>query len=404
MASPFPQTARALRADPAAWWGAAALLGATVLALGAAWAGAGRVPVYVVSDAARLEVDSAARPVAAAVGGRVVRTRLRVGDRVARGDVLVELDAAPARLRRDGVARQLAALDAQAAPLREELAASAAAWRDDGAAADAAAEAARAAAAEAEARERSAAEDARLAAALRPSGAVTDAELGRLRDEAAARAAAARRARFDAAAGAGDRRVARSDRLARVAALRRELAELARARAAAAGELASLGYAAEEHLVRAPAAGRVSEAARVEPGAVVEAGTRLGVVVPDGRVRAVAFLPADALGRVRAGQAAEVRLDGFAWTEYGALPARVAAVAEEPEGGRFRVELALDRGVPGAPHAAPALHGLPGTVAVAVERVSPAALVLRAAGRALDGSRSGASRPDGARVAAARPR
>ena len=52
--------------------------------------------------------------------------------------------------------------------------------------------------------------------------------------------------------------------------------------------------------------------------------------------------------------------------------------------GRIRVELAVNR------HSAsriPMQHGLPGTVQVQVERISPASLVLRVVGRGFGGSR-----------------
>jgi membrane fusion protein (multidrug efflux system) len=79
-----------------------------------------------------------------------------------------------------------------------------------------------------------------------------------------------------------------------------------------------------------------------------------------------------------------LRLDGFPWTEYGSIGATVTHVGSEVRDGRIRVELALN------PHSAssiPMQHGLPGTVQVEVERISPASLVLRVVGRGLGGSK-----------------
>jgi membrane fusion protein (multidrug efflux system) len=73
-----------------------------------------------------------------------------------------------------------------------------------------------------------------------------------------------------------------------------------------------------------------------------------------------------------------LRLDGFPWAQYGSLGATVSQVGSEVRGGRVRVELLLDA------HSAsriPRQHGLPGSVEVQVESLSPAALALRAAGR-----------------------
>ena len=73
-------------------------------------------------------------------------------------------------------------------------------------------------------------------------------------------------------------------------------------------------------------------------------------------------------------------LEGFPWTQYGAISATVASVASEVRDGRVRVELALR---PNLASPIPLQHGLPGTVEVEVDRVSPAILVLRTAGQLL---------------------
>ncbi len=91
------------------------------------------------------------------------------------------------------------------------------------------------------------------------------------------------------------------------------------------------------------------------------------------------FLPA-ALGRIRPGQSARLRLDGFPWTQYGTIPATVIRVISQDDNEWLQVELTI------RPNLAPAIpfqRGLVGTVEVEVERVSPATLVLRAAGQRL---------------------
>ena len=75
-----------------------------------------------------------------------------------------------------------------------------------------------------------------------------------------------------------------------------------------------------------------------------------------------------------------LRLDGFPWVQYGSLPARVDRVANEPGSGKIRVELQVD---PDHSFSIPLQHGLPGILEVNVEQISPAALVLRAAGTLL---------------------
>ncbi len=108
-------------------------------------------------------------------------------------------------------------------------------------------------------------------------------------------------------------------------------------------------------------------------------GERLATVVPHGGLIIVAdFTPASVLGRIRPGQSARLRLDGFPWAQYGSVPATVTRVAGEVRDGLVRVEFTPVLA------AAPRLalqHGLPGSVEVGIEQVSPAQLVLRAAGR-----------------------
>ena len=75
---------------------------------------------------------------------------------------------------------------------------------------------------------------------------------------------------------------------------------------------------------------------------------------------------------------ARLRLDGFPWAQWGMVSARVRTVGAEAREGAVRVELAL---VGRGETRIPLEHGLPGSVEVEVERVSPAVLLLRAAGQ-----------------------
>ena len=101
-----------------------------------------------------------------------------------------------------------------------------------------------------------------------------------------------------------------------------------------------------------------------------------------GEIKAIAeFLPASALGRIQPDQRARVVLQSFPAAQYGDLPAIVTRLASEPRDGRIRVELTLR---PDRRSRLPLQHGLPGTVEVEVERVSPAVLVLRTVGKVFE--------------------
>ena len=109
-------------------------------------------------------------------------------------------------------------------------------------------------------------------------------------------------------------------------------------------------------------------------------GTQVAVVIPAGDLRIEAHFPAaTAAGRLKPGQPARLRLDGFAWTAFGTAQAEVTRVGTEPREGRLPVELALSWLPPGVP----AEHGLTGLVEVEIERVRPVVLLLRAAGARL---------------------
>jgi hypothetical protein len=94
----------------------------------------------------------------------------------------------------------------------------------------------------------------------------------------------------------------------------------------------------------------------------------------------VAQFPVPAMGRLRAGQRAVMRMEGFPWMQYGTLTAHVRRVASEVRDGTVRVELELEEERPAG---IPMSHGLPGSVEVEVERATPAELVLRNAGQIL---------------------
>ncbi len=127
-------------------------------------------------------------------------------------------------------------------------------------------------------------------------------------------------------------------------------------------------------VVRAPIDGTVSSVSTVRPGDVVHIGQELATIVTAGDVQIVAeFAPTEAAGRLFPGQNANVRFDGFSWTQYGILTARVAKVAVEPTNGLNRAELVVESSL----ERWRLQHGMTGVVDVQVERMSPWHLVLR---------------------------
>jgi membrane fusion protein (multidrug efflux system) len=320
------------------------------------------------------------------VAARVVATRLVLGQTVAQGDLLVELDAREPALRLNEERARLKALSGQLGALRQEIAA-----RD-----------------QATGPERDAAQAASMGAVARTQEAAaalayaTEQE-GRLREAAAQGSVAAvealqARAEVNKLAAARQALAAEARRLeatgqSRAAEQRAQQGSLQRALAALEGDLAASAQSIDRLLltierlkVRAPVAGRIGDVAPLRVGEVVAAGQRFASVIPNGELIVVAdFEPRAALGRVQPGQLARLRLDGFPWAQHGTLGARVSRVASELRDGRVRVEFTPE----GAwPRGVALQHGLPGAVEVAIDHVSPAVLVLRASGQLLAGAPS----------------
>jgi membrane fusion protein (multidrug efflux system) len=380
MAATFSRTLRSLEADGPRRRVVDLLVVAVVLAW-AAWLVSARVALYEVTDSARLEVEAAAHPVAAPVGGRVIATRLAIGREVQQGEPLVVLDAECQRHLIREKRTRCTALTERLESLRREIQAEREALAGQQAERATAIAAARARVAEAEARARLAGRQLARLELLRARRAVSPEEYQRGQAEAEACRAALRAGELTAARLGQDRDVQLGDRKTRLAKLEREVVELKGDVAVEEAAIRTLEYEVERHIIRAPAAGRIGAvAAELRVGSVVREAETIGSIVPRGEPRAVALFPVAAVGRVRPGQAARLRLDGFPWTQYGVLTARVADVGDEARDGLIRVELSLNHDPASA---IPLGHGLPGTAEVEVDHVSPATLVLRAAGQYL---------------------
>jgi membrane fusion protein (multidrug efflux system) len=356
MPSPFFRSERFLESETfkRGAWGL--LIAAVLLGLWVTWFFRARVTVYAVSETADLEVDRAAHPVESQYSGRVVTSTLALDRGVKTGEVLIELDADMQKLQLAEERTKLGALAEAGAHFRE---------------ADAAAHLAES--------------EAQRLSQMYASGVLAKADFERAQANAAERRAAADSLQLAVNKLEQQRLTDAEDRQAHLEGLKSEINRLRGGEATTQASIKRLEDEVDRRLIRAPINGRLGEVANVRVGSVVREGEKLAAVVPTGDLRIVAsFPPADALGRIQSGQPARLRLDGFPWTEYGSISATVTHVGSEVRDGRIRVELAVN------PHSAssiPMQHGLPGTVQVEVERISPASLVLRVVGRDLGGSK-----------------
>jgi len=381
MATAFARTTRSLATD--GFRGAAVVL-AVAVALLVAWTGwffGARLTRLEISETARVEVGDPPRSIEPVVDGRIFATHLALGREVAAGEVLVELDATPQQLELAESRSRLDAVAPELVKLEEEIKAQRAALEEGSAADVRALEQARAQFHEANAAAEMAHDDAGRLEHLHQGGLIAESDFQHAKSEAERRRAAADALQIAIGRLDGEQKARESERRAQIESLERDATHLEGERSTLRATAERLENEIERRKLRAPVAGRIAEMKPVGPGGTVATGDRLATVVPVGDLKVVAqFRPSDALGRVQAGQVARVRLDGFPWMQYGSVAARVTRVASEVRDGLVRVDLAL---VPDSRSRIPLQHGLPGVVEIEVERLSPAALTLRAAGQFL---------------------
>ncbi len=370
----FARFMRALRADnfriPILWL----VLAVGLLSVWLLWLFFARVTVREVTDAAHLEANPAT--IASLVRGRVVASTLAIGKAVHAGDVLVELAAPTERLHLKEERARLAGIPPQLDALADEIAAQRQALTQARQAGRASLDEARANLEAAEEATQHSQEQAERLAQLGKNNAIS--ELAILRAESKARSlqAAATSHMFAITRLQREQQTERTERRLRIERLLRRNAQLEAQRAVSKAMIKRLQSEIEKRRIRALITGRLVGVADLRVGAVVHAGEHLATLLPPGKLEIAANYPPSSLGSIRPGQAARMRLKAFPWTQYGSLAATVTQVASEARIGRIRVELLVHRD--SAPRI-PLQQGLPGTLEIDVEYVSPAVLVLRAA-------------------------
>jgi multidrug resistance efflux pump len=386
MPSEFHQTSTALRADQQRGRRSLVLFagGGVLLALVVLWVILARVPIYALSEFARLQARDEVHPVDTQVSGRVIAVNLPVGGRVKKGDVLLTLDATDVRLRLEdgraserGLGAQIAALDSEIAAREEALASTTQLGR-------ASLSEAQATRTELAAEATFASRERERADQMRAAGVVAESEADRADTTMQQKNAAVSARDHRLTVLSSETRRDLADRRATNENLRRDLAELNTQRDGVLVQVKRLEVELDRHTIRAPIDGLLGQIRAPQVGSVVQLAQTIAVVTPETALELVADLaPAEAIGRVRVGQKARMRVTGFPWTQYGMLEAVVSAVSSEVADGKIRVKLAL---VPGARSPIPLRHGLIGEVEILLEEVSPAIVLARSAGQLFERS------------------
>lgn len=375
MSITFSRSLRSLQLDGFHRANLAVLIVLAIMTAWVLWLLLARVSLYETSDTARLEVESAVHPVAVQFGGRVVQTRLQLGAEVKAGDVLVELDTEEHKLHLEEQKSLLSGLQNQLAALRNEVSAQERSYQQEKSAAPTAVKEANARQLEAETSAQLAEKEAERMQELFKRGLISEAEFRRAEANATRSRAAAEALRLTTSRLQSEQGTKASDQQAKLERLNREVAALDGQIAATQKTIEREQLEIQEQFILAPISGRIGEITEIQIGGLVKPSDKLATIVPSGEIRIVAnFAVGRALGRIRSGQSANMRLDAYPWTQFGMLAAQVGNVASEPRDGKFRVEFKVQ------PQQAPAFsmqHGLTGTVEVEVDRVSPASLVLQ---------------------------
>jgi multidrug resistance efflux pump len=376
MSNAFLCTVDELDSDRSA---ASIVLMALIACLTGAWVGwlfLARVAIYRASDQARLELMNGAVHIDAPVAGRIVATHFALGDKVNSSDILVELDAQVERRQLDEDKTQLAALAPQLSNVETEITDEKNALASAEKAAQVALNEARVKWEGAETEWATANEIAQRFIAA--SNVVSEVQLLEKTGEAKSRRHVADDLHLHLQELASELKTNESDRVANIQKLKQEEARIVGEEETTKASIRRLEYETERRYIRAPVSGRVVEIAALGIGTFIPEGGRLGTIAPPKRLKAVAEFPSsEVLGHIVPGQPAWLRLNGFPWTQYGSVSATVVSIASEQKDGLVRVDFRIN---PKPATRIPMQEGLLGSAEVEVEHISPATLILRAAG------------------------
>ena len=380
----FNRVNQSLRLDKGLLSGLTLTLALALLSAWVVWAFRATIVRYEVSDSARLEVVGAPYFIQSDVTGRVRSSELVLGRKVQAGEILLDLESRDEQLNISLERVHRAALQPQLAALRAQMEQEGLGKSDEQKVLAFSMGDTEAQYHQADAQASLAAEEAARANRLRGEGLISEADARRANAEAASKRSAAQASQAAALRVLPELQVHNRDRAVRVQQILVDVTKLQAEEAASSANLQRLEYELEKRRIRAPVSGILTECATLRPGAHISQGQQIGIIVPSSAVQMVAeFSPSAALGKIQPGQAATVKLEGFAWAQFGTLSAHVSRVAGDVRDGKVRVELAVR--APAHSHL-PLRHGLPGSVEIEVERVTPALLLLRSAGQTV-GSR-----------------
>lgn len=385
MAYPFERTLRSLNGYESSTRILLVLLVAGGVGGLITWATCAEVPVMKVSSQGRIEPHNAVYRLEPQAAGKVVRSLLNLDEYVKEGDLLIEFDTRTERLELEQAKATAAALEQELSVIRDQIANK----KEELLASNRVDEVAVKEAKEREgeiAPRRTLAEQRAELAKKSPTGSISELEKMERLTEVDSLGFASRAQGLAIERLRREQEVKRQTMVAQNLGLKREELRIEGQLRELKVNIDRLQYAIDRKHYKAPATGRLVDVVELGAGAFIADGQRLGTILAtDADVRVRARFPKEMVGLIQPGQTAQLKLDGYPWTIYGTVPARVTRVGTEPGitatpeaiPGTVRVELDLEKP---ADTRIQLQHGLTATVEVEVARVSPVALLMRAIG------------------------
>ena len=386
MANAFSHTVHALKQEDTVWNKYALLFIGLLVVLWASWMFTGTIILYKTSSSAWLEAHLGRISVDASVSAQINRTHVTLGHEVKQGDILIELDSYDLQLELVEIQAKMHQINAQMPVLHRSLEAEQVALRS-------AQSASQKMLKSTQIRHQVAIEQVDFAhnkytilGQLHADGHAAELEYltagtDLKQAEAELQAQALAISQIEA-----ERIREHSSREARMARLQQEYTQLEEQKSVIQATSKRVQHAIDQRQIKAPASGRISDVADLRTGAMIRQGQRFATIITDNPLHIVAEFPiGSALGRLSEGQTAHLRLQVFPWIQYGMLQALVRAVDNESQTGKIRVELDIEH----IPDSIIAQHGLTGQAEIAVEKITPAALLFRVVGRHLTGDSGG---------------
>lgn len=344
------------------------------------WLTFGKASIYVASQQAHLEASHFPQPIQAAANGIVVECNLSLAQRVRPGEVLVRLDARAYELELAEAQANLSSDVTAMRSLNEEIAAEEKARDAIARLVQSSARSGHAKVAVSETTERFQKREAQVLKALSEKELAS--KLDELRSEQleATNHAQVAATSAQAAVETNVQTATLFERDVQIVALTKLLSDAESHADVVRAKIDMINYEIDRRQVRTNAAGTLADIVPCTPGMTVTTDNRLATLLPDSDVRVVTlFRPEDAVGRIKSGQPATLRIDNYPWTQFGTVGATVERVGTEPRDGLVRVELNVTRSNP----AIPIIHGLSGVAEIQVERVTPFQLLMRTIGSTL---------------------